>query len=476
MSSSQQSAGSSMELGAAKGTAAPPPQVSVAWDGMSAHLTLAAAPDGYTEEETRAAIAKAGVVEGIDWDMVQSLVRRRTACQAVLIAKGTPPVHGTPGWVEYLFETGQRLPEEHAGRVDWRELRTIRSVAQGQGIARRHPAQAGTPGKNVRGKMLPCKPAKEAQLKLGNGAAVAPFDPELIIAATSGAIHLDDGGKLSVENVQTISGDVDFSVGNVEHVGNLVIAGGVKPGFTVKASGDVEVRGLIEEASIIAGGNVVASGIIGTPETSVRAGGDIRARFATNAMLTATGDLFLAQEAVNCDIEAEGRVLVGGERATAGAIMGGTVRAGREIVAFRVGGTGGAKTTLRTGLDWVIPRKVERVETEVNDFKAQLDKVEYGIDQLMSSDGDAFKNKSELLQKLGETRVSLVDTITATSERRRLLIDGSRVNSSIFIRGLAHAGTELIVDGKARILLSDLESQQFLVEDGVVVNLPIGRV
>ena len=52
-------------------------------------------------------------------------------------------------------------------------------------------------------------------------------------------------GKVTVETVLVIPGDVNASTGNVNGLGTVIIKGNVEDGFEVSAQGNIEVNGFV---------------------------------------------------------------------------------------------------------------------------------------------------------------------------------------------------------------------------------------
>ncbi len=453
------------------------PTVTISSDGMTAFLTIPRVEGGFTEAEIKGAIERAGVVHGIDEASLSLLLAKNLGAEAVAIAFGTPPEASVDARIEYLFESSSGELKERAGRVDWHELNLVTSVAEGTPVARKHPSEPGKPGTNVKGVAIPPKAPRDIRVALGQGTALAEGDPNTVVATVSGAIRVDAGGKVTVDNTYVVKGDVDLTSGNVDFVGSVVIQGDIKKGFIVKATGDIEVKGTVEEATIIASGSVIVQGGIlgGSGATPIQAAQDIMARFANNATLIAGHDVVLGQEAVNCDIEAEGRVIIGGNVPSRGAVMGGSIRAAHEIVAFNVGSAGGQTTKLRAGYDWLLPRKLRSVETEIEDRKAQIEKLQTGITLLMErrGQGELPSEQRMMLEKLRLSEESDRMSLKALENRRNTWLKVASVTSSILIYGTVRAGTELIVDGKSRTLADDRQRERFVTEGGVVIGLPI---
>jgi uncharacterized protein (DUF342 family) len=57
-------------------------------------------------------------------------------------------------------------------------------------------------------------------------------------------------GQLTVDVIYHISGDVDYSTGNVKFDGAILIDGDVRSGFRVDATGSIYINGSVEAAEV----------------------------------------------------------------------------------------------------------------------------------------------------------------------------------------------------------------------------------
>ena len=159
---------------------------------------------------------------------------------------------------------------------------------------------------------------------------------ENLVATTSGRALLN-GDRIDVVPVYEVPRDLDYSVGNIEFGGDVMVRGDVKPGFSIVAEGSVVVQGMTERASIRAEGDITLMGVSGGGDTEIECGGNLAARYLQAVIAKVAGDLKVNSEIINCDIRAR-RVVT----SPAGRIVGGTVTAETEIV---TGTLGSAATT-----------------------------------------------------------------------------------------------------------------------------------
>ncbi|MFQ3547363.1 MAG: FapA family protein, partial [Termitinemataceae bacterium] len=276
------------------------------------------------------------VIFGINEEVLQEFTDSPKYKEMVLVAEGTKPVNGRDAYIQYNFETDQskvRLKEGANGKVDFKELNIIQNVVEGQPLARKIPAERGVPGKTVTGKVIPAKNGKDIPLPLGKNVHVAD-DQMTIVADLNGQVILI-GGKINVEPVYTVQGDVNLRTGNIIFLGTVIITGNVEDGFSVKAAGNIEVHGTVEKAELDAEGDIIVhQGITGKSSGFVRAGKSIWARFIENAIVEAGNMVVVSDGIINSQVDAEKRIICQGKRAN---IVGGHLRASEEIHAKVLG-------------------------------------------------------------------------------------------------------------------------------------------
>ncbi|NDE75016.1 MAG: DUF342 domain-containing protein [Proteobacteria bacterium] len=172
--------------------------------------------------------------------------------------------------------------------------------------------------------------------------------PPLTSASTSGSGSWI-GDRVSVLPLTSISGNVDFSTGNVRVEGDVSISGTITTDFVVEATGNITVLGAIEGATVIAGGSVtINGGFVGQERGTITAGGSVTARFMEHATVHAGGPVVVGFEIRQCTVISEASVSVGGGRGP-GRITGGLVRAKHSVDAAEVGAENGVSTKVQAG-------------------------------------------------------------------------------------------------------------------------------
>ena len=304
------------------------------------------------EASVRDLLSHAGVCSGTEDAQIVALGGHTPRLPCV-IASGTPPVNGRDSAVTYVIakeNTAVRANDDGDRNVDHREVKAFGVPAKsGDVVATKTPIVPAIDGCTVFGIAIPGTPGRDVDLhKLaGKGVQVSEDGLTLIASASGSASWVAE--KLCVAPLTNVSGDIDFSTGNVRVEGDLTISGTVGAGFVVEASGNIAISGAIEGATVKAGGNVsVGGGIIGQDVGTIDAEGSVTARFVEGATVRAGGNVVIAAEARLSTILADGSITIGGGRG-AGRITGGLTRGRVGVEAVEIGAENGTPTKVQAG-------------------------------------------------------------------------------------------------------------------------------
>jgi len=228
---------------------------------------------------------------------------------AMVVAQGQAPVHGQDGRLEILpkfdaelAEAGETAsePGESGVGMDHHVRSAFALVESGEQIGTLHPPQPGEDGRSVTGETIVAKSGKT--LLLNTDESVVVRESGAIVAAISGVVQIE-GRKIRVLQRLDVHGSIDFSTGNIDFPGDVVINKSVKDCFHVQARRDITVHGLVEAASINAGRDLhLLGGAACREKGTLCAERDIEARYLNECDLSAGRSLVVEKEIINANI------------------------------------------------------------------------------------------------------------------------------------------------------------------------------
>lgn len=449
-------------------------------DQMNAYLTCTL-PLGGAPVQMKSILLEAekkGITVKLDLEAIEKTLREGGF--NVVVASGTPPVHGTDGRFESLIPSMKdRSPhlDEH-GLADFRDLGEIVAVHPGDTLMRRISPTSGEPGQTLDGKTIPAKPGKKVTFatKL-DGAIVSPSDPDLLVSQISGIpVLLKDGVK--VEPVYTVK-NVDLHTGNISFDGTLHVSGDIHAGMTVKASGDIHVDGTVEGAMLDAGGDImVKGGIIGGTEQHIKPGekfhplikcnGSCTARFAQNAHISAGQGIFIHDNSMLSELTAGHQIIIGDDGSRKGNIIGGIARAAMLIKAQALGSDDNVRTVVFAGADKILH---ERLNLAVKTREAMEKELVDIIKILEIARTKPGRIPPETIKAVLATREALNSGIKAHREDERELHRQINLASGaqVVVQKHIYGGAEIHLGLKRYEAVQDREGGVFHLKDGDLV-------
>ena len=394
--------------------------------------------------------------------------------EMVLVAEGSRPVNGRDAYIQYNFDTDQskiKLKEGANGRVDFKELNIIQNVVEGQPLARKVPAERGIPGKTVTGKVIPAKNGKDIPLPLGKNVHVA--DDQLTIIADMNGQVVISGGKINVEPVYTVQGDVNLRTGNIIFLGTVIITGNVEDGFSVKAAGNIEVHGTVEKAELDAEGDIIVhQGITGKSSGFVRAGRSIWARFIENAIVEAGNMVVVSDGIINSQVNANKSIICQGKRAN---IVGGRLVAAEEINAKVIGSpVSGTETICEVGFDPKSKEKLDQLLAKKDGLDKQLEDIELNLRTLSSIKKQRKslpEDKEAYLQELLERRQFVLRDIQAITEEITSIqnyLNTLKIRGKVSASSKVYPGVKIIIRDAKEDVKNEYRAVTFVLENNLI--------
>lgn len=455
-------------------------EVIISNDKLAADLVLKSDEEEVTVSvsELKELLRQKGVVYGIDDAALTRFAQQPRDYLGVplRVATGKAPEPGSDARIEYAFERREekRPKELDDGRVDYYSVVSIANVSRGQLLAQKIPAGKGVDGVTVTGQPLAAKPGKDAVIKPGKN-VVLNEDKTLLYALIDGQVSFSND-KVSVFPVYEVKGDVDFSVGNIDFVGTVVIRGNVPTGFHIKASGDIRIYGSVEGAELEAGGLIeIKSGIVAQDKGHVIAGTNVVTSYIQNGNVTAGNDVIVSQSIMFSNVRAGKNVLCNGPK---GIIIGGTIQAGERIVARVIGNSTATPTVLEVGVKPQMRNELQQVITELQGHYDNLKKTDQGLGVLnhLLQTGKELPPEKKMLQiKLTNTRLILEKEIKQLETRKKELEQeiGSDSLAVVDVYQVMYPGIKLVFGKLVRFIKQEFPRTRFHVLHGEITASPL---
>ncbi|HID69759.1 MAG TPA: DUF342 domain-containing protein [Desulfobacterales bacterium] len=257
-------------------------------------------------------LTEKGIRIGLELENLENLLARCKNEKVILrnetIARGLLPINGKDSFLRFAIEIGP-LPGKMMGngKIDFRERKMFVGVKKKQIIATRIAATNGTPGVNVLGEEVPQTPGKNLPVVISDD---TEFDEEsgIIRATRRGILSLVNENSIKVCAKQVISGNIDYSTGNIESQDAVEIGGTILPGFKVTTHGDLLLGGNARSAAINCHGNLVVKGGIIGKQCDINVQGDADFNFMEQGRLRANGKTIIRKQAYYCKIMADGDI------------------------------------------------------------------------------------------------------------------------------------------------------------------------
>ncbi|MDR1899278.1 MAG: FapA family protein [Treponema sp.] len=414
------------------------------------------------------------VVYGVKEDFLRDFADKPSYKEPVLVAEGSRPVDGRDAYIQYNFETDQskvRLREGSNGRVDFKELNIIQNVVENQPLAKKIPAESGTVGRTVTGKVIPAKNGRDMGLPVGKNVHVGD-DGATIIADINGQVVVVSG-KINVEPVYTVQGDVNLKTGNIIFLGTVIITGNVEDGFSVKAAGNIEVNGTVEKAELDAEGDIIVhQGITGKSGGLVRAGRSIWARFIENAIVEAGNMVVVSDGIINSQVDAFKRIICQGKRAH---IVGGRLRASEEINAKILGSpTSGTETICEVGFDPKSKQELDKLTAAKEQAEKQLEDTQLNLQTLINIKKQRKslpEDKEAYMKELMDKRQVLMGDIKKADEgigKVQEFLNSLKTRGRVSASAKVYPGVKILIRDAKDDVRNEYRAVTFILENGLI--------
>lgn len=425
-----------------------------------------------TRNDILSDLAQAGIVHGIQQDVIDEFLKNPEFCRDYVVAVATPPVQGHDAVVEYHFDinTTAKPKLNEDGSVDFHQLGNIKPVEVGDKLATLTPADRGKPGINVLGGALPPVKVAVKHLRFGRNITLSEDKCEIYSDVAGHVTLVDD--MVMVSDVYEVPANVDSSTGDIEYNGTVNVVGNVNTGYEIRAEGDIIVNGAVEGATLIAGGNIVLKrGMQGMNRGTLEAEGNITAKFIENSTVKCNGTL-MCDAVLHSDVECNGKISILGRK---GLINGGHIRSYTDIAATQLGSSMGITTSVEIMSDVDLIKRQNDIGEKVEETNAALQKMNVvliAIKRSINEGNEITPEQERYLKMAAKTKPILKKQIRDMEheyDNLQKVIDSTQ-HASIKVESVVNAGVRIIIQDVTRIINDNVSRCKF-VREGADVKI-----
>jgi uncharacterized protein (DUF342 family) len=407
--------------------------IEISEDRMSAFLLITAPENGggeltleMAEEEAQISFINAP----LDKQTIITAINTKVYGERILIAKGTRPINGLDGAVEFHFKTGGALVAKANERdeMDYKNLGLVTNIFAGTVIADIVFETDGEDGIDIRGNVLKPLPGKPAKFLVGHG-TVLNDEGTKITAAVDGNLKWNKD-HFTVEETLVLGEDVGAATGNIDFIGDVVIKGNVFEGFSVKSHKNVSIGGTVNNAEIEAGGSIEIK--IGSVNSQLTSKGDIKSGFCENSQIHCGGDL-ISNSYVSCTAHSEGTITAISGR---GIVIGGKLTAIKGMVFNTVGSGSYTKTSLTLGRGALLAKERQELEIQEAEITERINQhilLAESLNALKKRAGGLPRDREEKLASSIRGRFQLSAEVKKIKKRVAEIESSFLDNNSLFV-------------------------------------------
>ena len=421
-------------------------------DGMIAYLDWHSKSAISSVEDLEKILYENGIVYGINYNELVHFAAQHSSDekevfeeQTILIAKGTPAVHGHNGRYEWFFDTKvNRLPKPIAnGDVDFKSLKWFEPVKENQVLAVYHHATTATDGITVTGTPILAKNGKEKPPLKGSGFHLLP-DLKTYVASKDGHIRLNQyemiiADLMVLDHIPASSETLQFDC-------DVYVKGNITGPVTMNINGSLAVDGCASAAQITCNGNVLLKSGINSVSGNrmIEVEGCIVSKFFEYVTLKAKGNIYFGTS-LNSNLSSDGEIVSYGKK---GGIIGGTSYSEKGYCLPNLGNSAGQLTTLLLGSN-----------EEISSFQQNL------IDKIIQI-------KSALSELEGDKRsVKLQELKTALKEKNALEKRISKAcRSKVIVENRLYENVQICYMGKNLTTIPSTQVKIHVVNEHLIIE------
>ncbi len=344
----------------------------------------------------------------------------------------------------------------HNKKTDLYNLGFVQNIQQDQLIAEFVPLSST---QNIDNRFI----YSSATFPAGSGTYIDPKNPHRLLAEHAG-YALYHNHKIIVNSTLNLSSDVSFHTGNITFIGNTVVQGNVRAGFSVYGQ-NIEVQGMVEGGNLNAKQAItVRGGARGaaTKRCVLKATENVRLNFAEKIEIYTQGSVLVSKYVLHSNIYAGTHAIIQNQ------MIGGNLHTLKSVyVGKQLGNRAAVPTRIFLGYNPLLIRRLEKIDQRIDTLSEKLH-------HLNAVAGHLAPNTNELSRKLDRTRRKNSAYIYARNHIWNTLCEAHDILSTckIVAAGQIYPGVEISI-GRFYLQINEpMQGLEFYIKDNEIVYTP----
>jgi len=434
--------------------------IEISPDKMEAYIIIYPALHGgntLKKEDVIQSLKSNGVFFGLKEDVISHLLDNQKFFIKTLVAQGVKPTPTINGYIKVFFEPHNKpnLHEDEKGRVDFKDIQVIKNTKTGEILAERIDPKPGTAGKNVFSEEVPIDKPIEGTWKIGANCELSE-DSKKLKASIAGRPILERDGTIRVDEVCYLE-NVDYSTGNVDFPGTIIVDGTVADNFTLRTKGSLIIKKSVGRVFLYADRDIVLSGgVMGRNGGVIESKADVYARFVEQGNIKAGKSIFIEEASMHSELVAGDSITIKGGR---GELIGGEAIAGKMISVSKLGAVVETRTELIVGLPPEILEELRKMKEEILSQEEILKKVKQSMSKLIDPKKENTPDEKQMLIKLYEVEKKYIDLLANTKTQYETLVVSYEPAGSAYVEVEKSLFPKVAINlGKGKIYNSELKT------------------
>ncbi len=435
-------------------------EIEISEDKFSASITISPSMHGgknLTKENVLDLLSANGIKFGINENLISDLIEKGKFFLKTIIAVGTKPTPPQNSFIKLNFESSNKptLIEDVEGKVDFKEINMIKNVKQESLIAEKIDSKPGSKGKNIFGDLIDPDEPKEIEWKLGENVFLDD-EKRKLFSKIAGRPVVERDTTIKVDEVCYLE-NVDYSTGNVDFPGTIIVEGTVADNFTLRTKGSLIIKKSVGRVFLFAEKDIVLSGgVMGRNGGVIESLQDVYAKFVEQGNIKAGKSIFIEEASMHSDLVAGESITIKGGR---GELIGGEAIAGKKISVSKLGAIVETKTNLVVGLPPEILQELRKMKAEIISFEEILKKAEGTIAKLTDPRKELNKDEKEMLKRLYEVQKKYKSLLENSNTQYETIVNSYESDGEAYVEIEKSIFPKVTINfGRGKIYLSELKA------------------